>query len=135
MSPKEIEIHDPAMIRSMVYDLRIDDPEKILAKIGLPPVSAEGAKVEEEASQRRLARVTTALPLFARQAAVVANVLAREHARMAGEEDASDTALLPVLAAYQAVSLATIVTVLSYFLDAGIFRVASGREEFEDDDE
>jgi hypothetical protein len=132
MSPREIEIHDPAMMRSLVYDMGVEDPEAILARLGLPAVSEEGARMEQQASERRKMRVMAALPVFLRQSAVIANVMAHEHAKTTDESFTSEE-LLPIMAAYQAVSLSTIVSVLAYFLEVEVLKIATDEPEEEDE--
>ncbi len=133
VSPKEIEIYDAVMIRSLIYDLGVRDPEKVISRLGLPPVSDEGRKVESERSELRLSRVLPATPLFARQATVIADVLGHEHADIsrADGNEIDEESLIPVMLAYQSVSFQTIVAVLAYLLDAGVFRYAETNEDEE----
>ena len=129
---KEVEVHDANLIRSLVYDMGLPDPEIILARIGLPPVSEEGRIMETQACDRRLARINGAMPFLFRQANICATILANEHALMS-DEQVTEERLLPVMAAYQAVSLASIVASLSYLLELGVLKFSEDDQEESDE--
>lgn len=52
------------LLRNILYDSMIANPEDIAEKLGLPFISDEVAEMEEEASQNRLEKISELIPLI-----------------------------------------------------------------------
>lgn len=130
---KEIEIHDPAMVRSMAYDMGLEDPEKFLAELGYPAVSEEGTTMERQASMERMSRVMAALPLFMRQSSIAAEVMLYTHLHYGGSEppeEFDESMRDKVRIAYYGVALASIMSSLAFLLELNV--LTFNKEQFGD---
>ena len=73
-SDKVLSISLPVLIRQVIYDTMLMPTEDIANAMGLPPISAEVADMEEQASEKRLQRFSKLLPFIDSHADIAAKI-------------------------------------------------------------
>lgn len=124
-------INPHGLIRNVIYDAMMPDPEHIALAVGLAPLSADVAEMEEEASEKRLNRVAALLPLLENHAVIAGKVTAMNYA-ISKEFDPIDSELtdemLEALSSmFGYVSFISTVSFLTQCVDLGLIEVAHGK--------
>ena len=110
-------------MRSTLYDSGINDPERVVAEFGAPPLSEEVQEAEQAASVERLRTIQGLMPLLVLQAAWVSTGLVYETTDYKPEPDNDEHLRLGVL--FNSVALAATVSAVSTLIDQGVLDFGS----------
>lgn len=118
----EVQTIDPrSLMRSTLYDCSFAQPEKVIADLGIPVVSEEGAEFEREASHRRKHALDPIGPILVAQCAWAALACVYERYDYEPDKDSAET--MHVGASFNGIITATVVGILSTLVDRGLVRI------------
>lgn len=111
------EIPFSTITRWSLYDLVLDDPNKVAVDLGLNPVSDEGHDKEREDSDNRLAMVQPLLPFIDITAELTARILSSvqlsEIEEMGLSEELNPEDIEVMLAFFKSVALSSLIVAFS----------------------
>jgi hypothetical protein len=99
-----LEISLGGFMRQVIYDTLLMDSEGIAEQLGLPPISADVADMEAEASERRISGLDAIMPLIVSHAEISSHAALASLTLQGVEVPAEWTALFRVLSFSSAVS-------------------------------
>lgn len=120
-APKNVVHQIPlkAFIRQMVYDSLLDEPERIAAQMGLPPISDDVQEMEHEASEARLTEIQALIPLLDAHSDVAAQMCKAAFKMHKAGEDLSESELASYQALFKLVSFASTLSAVSTLVEIG----------------
>jgi len=122
-------INSSTLIRNIIYDAMAKNPERIAEVLGLPPVSEDVSEMENEASDKRLAKIDILFPLLHHHADIAASVGAAGYAvSNEDEDDLTDEILAAMRNMFKQVAWISAVSCISQFLDMGLIEVRNGKQ-------
>lgn len=107
----------PTLLRNILYDSLIKDPEVLASKLGLPSISEEVAEMEEEASQDRLEKIEVLLPMIETHAKLAAKVVFAGYSTSLPIQVPDEEMEEAILAFFELVAFASSLSCLSTLVD------------------
>ena len=117
------------LFRWHCYDIGLENPSEIDAKVGLTPISEEIAEKEEQESLKRLTNVVPYMPFLNSIAAINSIVFTESHIKMMMEvnplldslpEEAKQHAVESMTAMYEYLSVSALVSAFSSGIELGL---------------
>jgi len=116
-----INIPLPVLIRQVVYDSAFESTEEIANLIGLPPISEEVHEMEERASDLRLQRFVSLMPIIDTHADISAEIASFAYVIESKREDGSfsidEEALSELKKLFKIISISSAVSCISSLMD------------------
>lgn len=115
-----------SLIRKIMYDTGIPNPEDVAELIGLSRISSEVAEMEHEASEARLAKLSPIMPILDAHAGITASIVAMSYSVAVSEDDDHDNpdeeGLEALNKLFNMVALAATVSCLTSLLDLNLIK-------------
>lgn len=112
------------LLRNIIYDSMLNDPELIAKKLGLPPVSEDVSEMEHEASTTRLEKISVLLPLVEAHAELSAQISFAGYSRVADMESLDSDTNETFLEFFKIISLASSISCLSMLADLNLIETS-----------
>lgn len=126
-----IDVPLPILIRQVIYDSIYSSSEEIAKIMGLPPISDEVQRMEQQASEDRLAKFSALMPFIDAQADISAQVSASAYLLEAKVEDHESEHVEELIKLFKLISLSASVSCISTLMNLGLLDT----EVISDDDE
>lgn len=111
------------LLRNVLYDSMLSDPESISKKLGLPPISEEVSEKEEEASEERIDKIAVLLPLIEAHAELSSKIAIAGYSNVAPLEQESEEAQDLILSFFKIISFSAAASCISTLVDLGLLEV------------
>lgn len=121
--PKPIYVPMSMLMRSVVYDAGFEEPENVMNSLGLPPVSAEVAEMEQAASDRRLDAIEPLAPFLAVSSHMLAKATVEYSMSQTLSEDMPDEMKDALRDQFQRLALGAAVCTISSLVDLGMVKL------------
>lgn len=119
-----INVDSRHLLRSIIYDSGLGQPEDIIALLGGPPVSTEGAEYEREQSDLRVRAVSGLAPLLQPMASWIGAGCINELQEWGIEQMADEDTRSYMTVHYSLIAYRAIISTLSTLMDQGIIEYA-----------
>lgn len=111
------------IVRSVIYDAGFENPEAVVASLGLQTVSDEVAEMEEEASERRLDAIEPLAPLLGIISAMLAKATVAYSTSALSEEQVSEEMQEQLTSQFQRLALGSAICALSTMVEIGLVKL------------
>jgi hypothetical protein len=111
------------LIRNLLYDSLLENPESISHRLGLPPISEEVSEMEQEASTARIKRIEVLLPFITAHADMYSEISFAKYCSVMSLDDMSESAQETVSSLFKLISFASATSCLSTLVDLGLVEV------------
>lgn len=108
------------LIRNIVYDSLLSDPQQISHKLGLPPISEEVSEKEAEESQLRLENIAALIPIIEAHAQISAEISLAGYSSIVSVEEGDSENKELLISFFKAISLSSSMSCLSTLFDLGL---------------
>lgn len=113
------------LLRNILYDSMINNPESLALQLGLPPISEDVSEMEAEASEARLVKISALLPLIEAHAQLSSEITMVAYAKaMPFEEGEEDEQVETLTHFFKLIALASSVSCLSTLVDLGLIETS-----------
>lgn len=115
-----------SLIRKIMYDTGIPNPEDVAELIGLSRISSEVAEMEYEASEARIAKLSPIMSILDAHASITASIVAMSYSVAVSEEEdreAPDEEELEALnKLFNMVALSATISCLTALVELNLFK-------------
>jgi hypothetical protein len=108
--------------RELLFDAKFENPLKVAALLGLPPISEELAVKEQEESDKRIKKVSWLIPLFQSVSNLVASGIIVESIA-ANEDDFPDEFYETLQHRLESVCMAALLSTVSTLVDVELVKI------------
>lgn len=108
------------LLRNILYDSLIKDPELLSAELGLPAISEDVSEMEEEASQARLDKISVLMPFIEAHAQLSSKVIMAGYSKALPVEGMTDELAETINTFFELISFASALSCVSSLVDLGL---------------
>jgi len=134
--PKHQEIPFSTITRWSLYDLALDNPNKVAVDLGLNPVSDEGHEKEREDSDARLEQIQPLLPYIEVTAELTARILSSvqlaEIEDMEASVDLNQEDIEIMIAFFKSVALSSLIVAFSSAIELDMIHSNIHTEDYDE---
>jgi hypothetical protein len=115
-----VTISVSTLMRNILYDSLIKDPEILSGKLGLPPISEDVSEMEEEASQARLEKIHVLMPYIEAHSQLSSKIIFAGYSKALPIDDMTDELEETVHTFFELISFASALSCISSLVDLGL---------------
>lgn len=121
-------LHPQGLIRNIIYDGMVKEPELVAQMLGLSPLSTEVSEMEDRASEQRLMKLSALLPIIDNHAEIAGKVSAASYAisSESDEDPIPEEVLIAMATMFKYVAFTSAVSCVSALIDLSLIEVTDG---------
>lgn len=112
------------LLRNIIYDSMLMEPEAIANKLGLSPVSEDVSEMEEDASQERLEKIAPLIPLIEAHSMLSSEISLAGYSSIANIDEMDDDTKELYKKFFATISFTAAVSCVSTLVDLGLLETS-----------
>jgi hypothetical protein len=112
------------LLRNIIYDSMLMEPESIANRLGLSPVSEDVSEMEEDASQERLEKIAPLIPLIEAHSMLSSEISLAGYSSIANIDEMDDDTKELYKKFFATISFTAAVSCVSTLVDLGLLETS-----------